>query len=169
MTKQIRTKQERIIEAVRQGLEGEAAVEFIHGCGYAMTVAGIARHLRAMGGRGRILERINEGWSNLEILEECFPGDDLSELPADLPTQGELFSVDGAAPHTLTPIRTELPPFETTKVTLRMPTDLYEAVGLAARAEGRKRNDLIVDILTSALSRLPVPPSDHAEQSAVGE
>ena len=38
-------KQERIIEAVRQDLEGDAAVEFVRQNGFAMSSAGVARHL----------------------------------------------------------------------------------------------------------------------------
>ena len=35
---------------------------------------------------------------------------------------------------------------------------VYEALKAASRAEGKSRNDLIVEILTNALSRLPTLP-----------
>ena len=161
MVKQTRAKQERIIEAVRRGLEGDSATEFVHRCGYAMTLSGIARHLRSMGGRGKTLERIKEGKSNIEILRECFPDEDLSYLPSEEPAQGDLFPSEqfgAGVPHD--PGR--MPAFETTKFTIKMPTDLYEAVSLAAKAEGKKRNQLIVEILTHALSRTPEPPQEEA-------
>ncbi|MCC6696152.1 MAG: hypothetical protein IT365_11035, partial [Candidatus Hydrogenedentes bacterium] len=78
MIKQTQAKQERIIEAVRHGLEGVGAVEFIQKNGFAMTTAGIAKNLRAMGGRGRVQELINEGKTNIEIMQLCFPEADLS-------------------------------------------------------------------------------------------
>ena len=81
MASQTRAKQERIIEAVRQHLEGDAAVEFVRQSGYAMSIAGVARHLRLMGGRHRVEELIAAGNANVEILAETFPDDDISALP----------------------------------------------------------------------------------------
>ena len=80
MAKQTNAKLERVVEAVRQGLEGDAAIEFIHQSGFAMTPAGIARHLRRMGGRGRIQELIDEGLTNVKILRTCLPEADLSQI-----------------------------------------------------------------------------------------
>lgn len=150
MTKQVREKQERVVEAVRHGLEGEAAVDFIRQSGFAMTTAGIARHLRSMGGRGRVQELINEGKTNLEILETYFPGEEWEHLEAEPPTQGDLFAAD--APPNIPSLRL-LP--DVRKIALKIPEDLYQAVRIASKAEGKSQNDLIVDILTSALSRMP--------------
>lgn len=159
MTKQLREKQERIIEAVRSGLEGPAAVEFVRQSGYAMNQQGIARNLKKMGGRKRVEDLIAAGHSNIEVLQLCIPDVEADELPKpDEPSQGDLF---GAAPG---PVRsTHLDPdhsplYEMTRITLKVPADLYEAIRLAARAEEKSQNQLIVDILTSALSRMPEPP-----------
>ena len=86
MSGQQRAKQERIIEAVRHGLEGDAAVDFVHQSGFAMTRAGVARHLGSMGGIVKVQEAIAEGKSNLDILHDAFPDDpkkssDRQELP----------------------------------------------------------------------------------------
>lgn len=152
MSKQLAAKRERVIEAVRHGLEGEAAVEFIHQCGYAMTVAGIARHLRCMGGRGRVQELINAGKSNQEILDIYFPGEEtLPPLPPDQPELFEEAFVIDHGPLTFP----GAPEFETTKLTIKLPTELYEAVRIAARAEGKTQNQLIVDILGATLGQLP--------------
>jgi hypothetical protein len=157
--KQSRLKQERIIEAVRHGLEGDAAVAFIHNNGYAMTVAGIARHLRTMGGRGFILECINEGMSNHEILTRIFPEEDLHEIEPPEPDQQELFQSESASHGTHGHPGGE-DPFEFTKLTLKVPSDLYEAIKLAAHAEGKSRTDLIIEILETTLSRMPDSHSD---------
>lgn len=155
--KQTRAKQERIIEAVRHGLEGDSAVEFIHQSGYAISQAGIARHLRSMGGRGQIQELIAAGKSNVEILKACFPEDDLSEFEKVPPSQGELFGED-AVPRTTIPFQPGGGPlYDTAKLTIRVPADLYEAIRAAARIENKSQNDLIVDILTTALSKMPSP------------
>ncbi len=156
--KQTHAKRERIIEAVRQGLEGDAAVDFVRLNGYAVTSAGIAHHLRMMGGRARVMELIEEGNSNYEILALCFPGEKIPPPPPEIPSQPELFEGDEESAASLPPDDT--PPFETTKLTLALPNDLYEAVRIAARAEGKRRNDLIVEILTAALSRMPLPPQN---------
>ncbi|MBN2311048.1 MAG: hypothetical protein JXR94_18880 [Candidatus Hydrogenedentes bacterium] len=155
MTKQLRVKQERVIEAVRRGLEGDAAVEFIRQSGYAMTPAGIARHLRSMGGRGAVQAMINDGQSNIEIMEACFPDADLDELRQEPPSQTELFSGEVLGhPADIEQLH-DAPIYETRKISVKVPADLYEAIRLASRAEGLSQNQLIVDILTSALARAP--------------
>jgi len=160
MSRQLAAKRERVIEAVRHGLEGEAAVEFIHQSGYAMTVASIARHLRGMGGRGRVQELIDAGRTNPEILAICCPGDEL--LPPPPPDQPELFEDAHASDHgSLT--FWGAPEFESTKLTIKLPTELYEAVRIAAKAEGKTQNQMIVDILTAALGEMP-----HREDSEDG-
>jgi hypothetical protein len=151
-------KQERVIEAVRQGLEGLAAVEFIQKSGYAVTVPLIAKHLRAMGGRGHVQELIREGKSNVEIMESCFPEADLTHLRLDPPSQGELFGSAGGAHLPRGPRPENL--YEVRKMAIKVPADLYEAIRLAARAEGVSQNELIVDVLTTALSRMPETPED---------
>ena len=163
MAKQALAKQERIIEAVRHGLEGNVAVEFIRMNGYAMTVAGVARHLRMMGGRGRVQELIQAGMSNIEILETCFPRADLSELKAEQPpTQGELFAEQQFSHQSARFRPSKALPFETTKITLKIPTDLHTAIRLAAEAEHTTQNQLIVKILTSALAQMP-KPEEHIQ------
>lgn len=159
MTAQLRAKQERIIEAVRHGLEGDAALVFIRESGYAMSPSGIARHLRGMGGRGKVQEMINQGLSNRHVLLKCFPDADLSALPKEAPTQCELFGQDVAPARAEAPDSADLPVYDTTKITLRLPNDVLEAVRLAAKAEAKTQNQLIVDILTTALSRIPEMPS----------
>ncbi len=153
-----RAKQERIIEAVRHGLEGDAAVAFLHDSGFKMNSAGIVRNLKAMGGRGRLQELIHSGQSNHEILTACFPGDDdIDSMPVAAPSQTDFFDESPAS--AIVPFGRVIPAqFETTKMTLVLPTDLHEALKAASRAENKSRNDLIVEILTSALSRLPALP-----------
>lgn len=161
MIHQIRAKQERVIEAVRQGLEGLAAVEFIQQNGYAMTSAGIVKHLRSMGGRGHVLDLIQAGKTNFEILQGCFPEDDLSHMKPVPPSQEELFGQHGGGHsiHRLMPHQENL--YEMRKMAIKVPADLYEAIRLASKAEGKSQNDLIVDVLTSALSRVPL----HADEN----
>jgi hypothetical protein len=158
MTKQVRAKQERVIEAVRRGLEGEAALEFVHQSGYALNGAAMVRYIRQMGGRGVLSTHIEEGKSNLDILHALFPEEDLQPLAPEAPNQIELFEPPGPAKPYLPfmPKHPEL--FETTKLTLHLPNDLYQALKVAARIEDKKKNDLIVEILTSALSQLPQTP-----------
>jgi plasmid stability protein len=45
-----------------------------------------------------------------------------------------------------------------------MPEDLYEAIRLAAKAERKSQNDLIVDILTAALSQVPDLPAPETDE-----
>ncbi len=155
MAKQARAKQERIIEAVRQGIDGDEAIEFVRQSGYAMTPTGIARHLRHMGGRGRILELIEEGKTNIQILEICFPDDELEEVKKLVPSQGELFSEEAAPRRIDASVVANRPLYETYRLSLRLPADLYEAIRFAAKAEGKSQNQLIVEILTTALSQAP--------------
>ena len=155
---QARAKDERVIEAVRQGLEGDAAVEFVCQSGYALNTSAIARHLRAMGGRGRIQRLIGDGKSNQEILQVCFPNDEIEGIPPTPPKQEELFVEPMAPPRIETTEREDAPLYETTKLSLRIPSDLYEAIRLAARAENKTQSQLIIDLLTAALSHMPEPP-----------
>jgi len=163
---QMRAKQERVIEAVRQGLEGDAAVEFVCRCGYAMSTPAIARMVRLMGGRLRIQQMIDDGKSNIEVLQACFPGE-LLGLPPRPPSQQDLFAPtpgqdapDGFAGEEGFPL------YDTAKLTLRIPTDLYEALRIAARFEKKTQNQLITEILTSALSRMPVMDDEHGPTPA---
>lgn len=153
MARQMTAKQERVVEAVRGGLVGDAAVEFIRHSGYAMNVPGIARHLRKMGGRGRVQELIDEGLTNREILETCLPGADLSGLKPEPLTQGELFK--GKSKGFGEPPGKDSPLYTTTKLSIRIPAELSEAIRAAAQAEHKSQNQLIVDLLASILSREP--------------
>lgn len=156
MSKQTRAKQERVIEAVRQGLEGESAVEFIRQSGYAMTLTGIARHLRSMGGRGAVAALIEDGKSNIEIMEICFPDASHDDLPMEPPpSQPDLFVTEPPAGEPGSPKKRTVHIYETRKMSIKVPADLYDAIRIAAKAEGLSQNQLIVDILTSALSRAP--------------
>jgi len=163
MLRKARAKQERVIEAVRQGLEGEAAVAFLHQSGYAMTSAGIARHLRNLGGRGSIVEQIEAGRTNAEVLAAAFPEEGTAPVPDEAPSQGDLFeAAPQAAPAPLPFPKEDL--FETTRLTLRIPTDLHTALRLAAHAEGTTQAQLIIDLLTSAMSRMPnLPPEEDGD------
>ncbi len=163
MVRNTRVKQERIVEAVRRGLEGETAVAFLHQAGFAMTTAGIARHLRTMGGRGRLVEWIKAGMSNTTILARCFPEDAKDGIVTEAPSQGDLFGEEEASgPAAPLPFPKE-DLFDTTKITLRIPTELHTALRLAARGEGTTQTQLIIDLLTSALSRIPNLPHDKAD------
>ena len=156
MTRLSEEKQERIIEAVRQGLEGDAAVEFLHESGFAMSRAGIARHLKALGGWARIGDLIEQGKTNVEIVAICSPQRKTSSKAE--PSQGELFGPEKpvASPDLADARRAEM--FETRKMAIKVPADLYEAIRLAAKAEGKSQNQLIVDALTAALSQIPQQP-----------
>ena len=150
MTRQSHLKQERIVEAVRQGLEGDATLEFMHQSGYAMTAAGIARHLKKLGGRGRIESMVQEGHSNVEVLDACLPDEDLSEVRKLLPEEGDLFGASAAA------VRVENSPvYATAKLTIQIPAELYEALRAAAQAERKSQNRLITELLTKSLSNMP--------------
>ena len=157
MTKHAMTteKQERVIEAVRRGLDGDAAVGFIRNCGYALSPVGIARHLKSMGGRAAVEELIAEGRSNIEIIQLLIPEADTEGLPVQEPSQQELFVDLTAGDHGPPMDDIARAGFESTKMTLRLPTDVYEALRIASRAEGRTQNELIVEILTAALSQMP--------------
>ncbi|MCP4643255.1 MAG: hypothetical protein GY851_22600 [bacterium] len=168
MTKQARAKQERIIEAVRRGLEGDAAVEFVRSSGYRMTSAGIARHLRSMGGRGAVQALVNEGKSNLEVLQTCFPQDELDQLDHEPPSQPELFIAEPSPGPDLSG-RKDAPLYETRKMSVKVPADLFEAIRLAARAEGLSQNQLITDILTTALARGPRLWEEQSDEAAEDE
>lgn len=69
--------------------------------------------------------------------------------------QGDLFTEAPKVPHNLLPFQ-DL--FESTKITLNLPNDLLEAIRIAARVEKTTRAQLIIDILTSAMSRMPEWP-----------
>lgn len=157
MTKQLHAKLERVIEAVRHGLEGEAAAEFVRQSGYAMSVPGLARHLRTLGGRGNVQDLINAGKANVEILKTCVPGVDEADFPLEAPSQGELFARELALRETAATEYSDTPLYETAKLSVRVPADLYEAIRLAAKAEGKSQSQLIVEILTAALSQMPRP------------
>ena len=159
MAKTAHAKLELVVEAVRHGLEGDAAVEFIHRHGYAMTVAGIAKHLRRMGGRGKVQEVINQGKSNHEVLRILFPEENFDDLPPEPPSQGELFA-DTPPPASLANEEGLASQIETRKITLKVPEDLYEAIRIAAKAEHKSQNDLIIEILTRALSQMPFPEGE---------
>lgn len=161
MVTQAQQKHERIVEAVRLGLDGDAAVDFVRQSGFAVTTTGIARHLRKMGGRGNIVALINEGRSNWEILQAAYPKDRFEHLTVLPPSQGDFFTeIAPRVPDNLLPFQ-DL--FQSTKITLSLPNDLLEAIRLAARAEKTTRTQLIIDILTSAMSRVPEWPHGEGE------
>lgn len=148
MSRQSSVKQERVVEAVRQGLAGEAAVDFIHQCGYAINETSIERVLKTLGGKGRVLNLLEKGLSNVETIQVCTPEADLSELknqapPEETTPQGDAFSGEDA------------PIYPTTKMSIKIPSHLYEAVRAAAQAEGKTHNELIVNILSARLGRSP--------------
>lgn len=162
-------KRERVIEAVRRCLEGDAAVEFIRNSGYAMNVAGIARHLRNLGGRGRIQELLDAGKSNEEILLACAPAPSSKGSKREPILQGELFTGKsrkfGKLPDKDSPL------YNMTKLSVRIPSELYEALRAAAHSQGKSQNQIVVDTLTQSLSRVPAPiqtefDSPEAERKA---
>ncbi len=154
MSKHSHAKQERIVEAVRLGLEGMAAVEFIQKSGFSMTSAGIARHLKRMGGRGRILSLIESGKGNGDILEFVLPEENFEDIRLEPPNQQDLFG-EPPEDHILPFDEGAAPLYDMTKLTIAIPSDLHEALRLAARAEGKTQNQLISEILISVLSRMP--------------
>jgi hypothetical protein len=160
---QANPKLESIVEAVRQGLEGDSAVAFVCGCGHAINATGIARNLRALGGRGRVRRLLRARKTNAEIVELCLSGITFKETPIP-PKQEELFP--GAIYDGPETAGGDDPVYDTTKVSLRIPSDLFEAIRIAAKVEGKTQNQLIVDLLTLALSRLPqFPPEFPPEES----
>lgn len=140
MGRQANIKRERVIEAVRQDLEGDAAIAFIHQSGFAMTIAGIARHLRAMGGRGNVETLIKQGMSNETILESYSGDAPVKSISDDAVKDDSHISNDAL--------------FPTKKISINIPTELYEAVRLAARVEGKSQSQLIVELLITALSNM---------------
>ncbi len=162
MARKSMAKQERVLEAVRQGLEGGAAVEFIQHSGFAMATSGVARHLRTMGGRGRVQGYVDQGLTNLDILEKCYPGEDLTGVHTHVHAQGNLFPKE-ERPKTTRPVDAAL--FPTTKMSITVPSDLYEAIRAAALAEKKSQNQVIVESLTSTLSRVPVPVQEEFKEA----
>ena len=163
MVTQAQLKQERVIEAVRLGLEGEDAVDFIRQSGFAVTTAGIARHLRKLGGRGHIVEQIKAGYDNWHILQACYPEETMDHIAVLPPSQGELFNENPPAPKVPELLLHHQDLFESTKITLKIPNDLLEALRIAARAEKTTQSQLIIDILTSAMSQMPRNPEEEPE------
>ncbi len=163
MVTQGQHKQERVIEAVRQGLEGEDAVDFIRQSGFAVTSAGIARHLRKLGGRGHIVELIKDGRDNWEILQASYPEERFEHIAVLPPSQGDLFTENPPAPKVPENLLHYQDLFESTKITLKLPNDLLEALRLAARAEKTTQSQLIIEILTSAMSQMPREMGEEGE------
>ena len=155
MVTQAHQKQERVIEAVRLGLEGEEAVDFIRQSGFAVTTAGIARHLRKLGGRGHIVELIKAGRDNWDILQTSYPEEPLGHIAQLPPSQCDLFSENPPAPKVPESLLHHKDLFESTKITLKLPNDLLEALRIAAKVEKTTQSQLIIDILTTALSQVP--------------
>jgi hypothetical protein len=157
MAKNAHHKQELVIEAVRRGLAEGEAVRFVRQNGFALSDTGLARYLRSMGGRGRVLELINAGKTNEDILEVCFgPDADADGEPDPTPA---LEAHEGPLSN-IVDLRATAQ-FETRKISIRLPGDLYEAIRLAAKGEGMSQNQLIVDLLTNALSRVPESKRNH--------
>lgn len=153
MAGQSTVKRERIIEAVRQGLCGEAIVDFVRTSGHALSGTGFERHLAKMGGLDQVKTYVDSGLSNVEILTTCFPELDLEDLEKVIVSVTPFRSISPALRRGAG--RVELPEFATTKLTLTIPSELYEAIRAAAQGEGTSQNQLIVDLLTTALSRMP--------------
>lgn len=158
MARQSHLKQERIIEAVRQGHEGDVTLDFLHQSGYAMNAAGVSRHLKKLGGRGRIEGLVAQGYPNVQILAECLPDEDLSEVRKLLP-QDDLFGGSAYAFGR----GGDVPLYDTTKLTLQIPSELYEALRAAAQAERKTQNSLIIELLSQGLSRTPEPVQGEFE------
>jgi hypothetical protein len=107
-----------------------------------------------MGGRGRLAALIEEGRSNREIMALLFPDTDADMLPREVPSQGELFKEESMETHALDFAPTD-EMFDTTRITARIPSDVYEAFRIAARVEGKSQSQLLSEILSYHLSRLP--------------
>lgn len=169
MPRQTRAKQEQVIEAVRHGLDGEEAAGFVRQKGFAMTASGVARHIGTLGGREVLLGKLDAGMTPLEILAERYPKDaEAHALPEERHSQQDLFEETESPAAPLPFPKQDL--FETTKLSLRIPTDLYEAIRIAAKVEGKTQAQLIVDILTSWLSRMPnLPEEGEDAEAAEGE
>lgn len=155
MAGQSTVKRERIIEAVRKGLSGDAIVDFVHQSGHALSMTGFERHLAKMGGLDQVKTYVDSGLSNVEILTTCFPELVLEDLEKVIVSVTPFRSISPALRHGAA--RAELPEFATTKMTITVPTELYEALRAAAQAEVTSQNQLIVDLLTAELSRMSAP------------
>ncbi len=149
------SKYERVVEAVRRGLEGDDAVAFIQESGFAITSRGIARILHAMGGRKEVEKRIGEGLSNLDIVRIALPDYDIHAIPPPLPEQQLLFTPESDDSEEPDEELMDSPLYDARKISLKVPADLFEAIRLAAKAEKKSQNALIVEILKAALSELP--------------
>lgn len=160
MTGHARAKQERIIEAVRMGLEGDAALDFVREGGYALTPNGMVRYLRQMGGRGEIAAHIKAGKSNLDILQELYPEEEVHLSLLQRPSQGVLFE-ETSTPSPSPFLHASPQPFESTKMTVYFPNELYEALRLYAHAQGKSRNDAVIELIRASLSRLPNWPDER--------
>ena len=145
MPKTSEAKLEAVVEAIRRQLEGEQAAECVRQLGFAMNVAGLARHLHQLGGRGKVEELIDAGYVNREIVAMQKPAPKSDKLLG----QPELFNAAATTP----PPERAL--YETVKVQFTLPADLDEALRLAARGERKSKNQLVVEMLTAALARLP--------------
>lgn len=153
MSKRTRQRQERVLDCVRQQLDGAAALAFLRQHGLRVSEPVLDRLVRSLGGHDRLLEQMEAGLSNAEILAQCAALED--DTNKDGPDrQSELFSMQDF-PTLERGVFPGLTGLETTKMTLRVPTDLYEALGFAARGEGTTRTQLVIDLLTHALSRMP--------------
>lgn len=153
MSKRTRRRQERVLECVRLQLEGDAALAFLRQHGLRVSEPVLGRLIRSLGGREHLLEQMQAGLPDAEILAQCTALDD--DTNQDGPDrQAELFSMQDF-PTLERGVFPSMTGLETTKMTLRVPTDLYEAIGFAARAEGTTRTQLVIDLLTHALSRMP--------------
>jgi hypothetical protein len=149
MQKTVHTKLWAVVEVVRQGKSGDDAVLFLQERGCRMSSGAIARALRGLGGRGEVERQIAEGRTNEEIADSS-PQSARSERGG----RRELFD---SAENDALKTGDERPLYPTTKMTLTLPSDLFEAITLAARGERKSKNKLVVDLLTSALSRMPDP------------
>jgi len=162
VNRQSKAKLECLLQALREGCRGSHAAAYVRRSGFALTAPGVEQRLRQLGGEAAVYARIAAGWSNAEIVEEAFPGENLEWMKGLPPKQGELFEALPSAANTaaLWPAA-KAAPFESTRITLRVPSDLYEAICIAARVEQTSRTQLIVDLLTSALSRIPELPREE--------
>ena len=154
MDKQTFEKLDRILETVRRQLEGDDAVAFVHESGHRITPQGMVRFFRSVGGRSAVAKRIQEGMSNVEILYDVFPSFAGKRPPLAAPVQQDLVDLSGEPLYAAGYGDED---FESTRLTIRLPNDVYRALGMAAKMEGVPRNQLIVDLLTGALGRMSPP------------